>query len=103
MAIEIEILEAVITEKLLKNFEIIEELDKTEGLAIMESVKVAYCVMTMECMVGGIEKHERYFDALNSTQLLKNLPTSFSFQPCTVFCLEGQFNSSLATYILAHN
>ncbi|XP_038901324.1 uncharacterized protein LOC120088243 [Benincasa hispida] len=68
-SLESEILDAVLTEKLLVNFELIEQLDKAEGLAIMESMKGAYCAVAVECtvkylLVEGIHKHGRYFDAV---------------------------------------
>ncbi|XP_023512217.1 uncharacterized protein LOC111777011 isoform X1 [Cucurbita pepo subsp. pepo] len=68
-AIESEISEAVITEKLLEIFEMIEQLEKAEGLQIMESMKAAYCAVAVECtvkylLVEGVYKHGRYFDAV---------------------------------------
>uniref|UniRef100_A0A9I9E0M6 Telomeric repeat-binding factor 2-like n=1 Tax=Cucumis melo TaxID=3656 RepID=A0A9I9E0M6_CUCME len=68
-SIESEIFEAVVTEKLLESFEYIEQLDKAEGLAIMESMKAAYCAVAVECtvkflLVEGIQKDGRYFDAV---------------------------------------
>ncbi|XP_022986836.1 telomeric repeat-binding factor 2-like isoform X2 [Cucurbita maxima] len=68
-AIESEISEAVITDKLLEIFEMIEQLEKAEGLQIMESMKAAYCAVAVECtvkylLVEGVYKHGRYFDAV---------------------------------------
>ncbi|KGN46758.1 uncharacterized protein LOC101205896 isoform X2 [Cucumis sativus] len=69
-SIESEIFEAVATEKLLQTFECIEQLDKAEGLAIMESMKAAYCAVAVECtvkflLVEGIQKDGRYCDAVS--------------------------------------
>lgn len=65
-AIESQTLQAEITEKFLEIFEMIEQLDKTEGLAMMESMKAAYCAVAVECTVkylvgGGVQ---RYSDAV---------------------------------------
>lgn len=76
-AIESEISEAVVTDKLLEIFEMIEQLDKNEGVEIMESMKAAYCAVAVECTVkfllpectmyspvGDIDKHGRYSNAV---------------------------------------
>lgn len=69
-AIESERSEAVVTEKVLAIFEMIEQLDKTEGLAMMDSMKSAYCAVAVECTVKylaveGMKNNGKYFDTVS--------------------------------------
>ncbi|KAL5580530.1 hypothetical protein UlMin_012972 [Ulmus minor] len=67
--IEFEVSDASVTESILENLEMVEELDNIQGVPIMGSMKAAYRAVALECTVkflagGGERPKERYFEAL---------------------------------------
>ncbi|XP_062081603.1 uncharacterized protein LOC133788227 [Humulus lupulus] len=72
--IECEVSDALVTESILQNLELVEELDSRheEGAAIamVDSMKAAYCAVALECTVkflvsGGGKPGEKYLNALD--------------------------------------
>ncbi|RVW56506.1 hypothetical protein CK203_072492 [Vitis vinifera] len=59
---------ALVSETILELLEIIEELDYKEGVAVLDSMKNAYCAVAVECtvkfLVGSGGKEGKYFDAV---------------------------------------
>ncbi|KAJ9698885.1 hypothetical protein PVL29_007788 [Vitis rotundifolia] len=66
--IESEISDGSVSETILELLEIIEELDYKEGVAVLDSMKDAYCAVAVECtvkfLVGSGGKEGKYFDAV---------------------------------------
>ena len=66
--IESEISDGSVSETILELLEIIEELDYKEGVAVLDSMKNAYCAVAVECtvkfLVGSGGKEGKYFDAV---------------------------------------
>nr|XP_023913428.1 uncharacterized protein LOC112025000 isoform X2 [Quercus suber]POF09353.1 telomeric repeat-binding factor 1 [Quercus suber] len=63
-----EIADASVTETTLQTLELIEEMDRSEGVEIRDSLKAAYCAVAVECTVkyllGSPDKHGEYFEAV---------------------------------------
>ena len=63
-----EIVDASVTETTLQTLELIEEMDRSEGVEIRDSLKAAYCAVAVECTVkyllGSPDKHGEYFEAV---------------------------------------
>ncbi|GLU10787.1 hypothetical protein SLE2022_275710 [Rubroshorea leprosula] len=67
-SIEYEIEDASVSERILENLEIIDELDRSQGLSIMDSMKKAYCAVAVECTVkylaSSSNRNGKYFEAV---------------------------------------
>ncbi|GMY30699.1 telomeric repeat-binding factor 1 [Fagus crenata] len=65
-AIEDQISEASVTETILQLLELIEELDRKEGIEIEECFKSAYCAVAVECTVKYLvaNNHVKYMEAV---------------------------------------
>ena len=63
-----EIVDASVTETTLQTLELIEEMDRSEGVEIRDSLKAAYCAVAVECTVkyllGSPDRHGEYFEAV---------------------------------------
>ncbi|KAF8402494.1 hypothetical protein HHK36_010579 [Tetracentron sinense] len=63
-----EISNGSVSEKILELLEMIEELDYRAGIAVLESMKAAYCAVAVDCTVKlfreNSDKHGKYFDAV---------------------------------------
>ncbi|KAM3740064.1 hypothetical protein ACB098_08G071100 [Castanea mollissima] len=63
-----EIADASVSETTLQTLELIEEMDRSEGVEIRDSLKAAYCAVAVECTVkyllGSPDKHGEYFEAV---------------------------------------
>lgn len=69
-AIECEVADGYVNESVLEILEILEELDRSQGNAILDSMKAAYCMAAVECTVkflvsGGGKPGGKYLKALN--------------------------------------
>ncbi|KAF7817276.1 uncharacterized protein G2W53_031245 [Senna tora] len=54
-SIQSEVSSASITESILDTFEMIEELDRVDGIAITETMKQAYCAVAVECTIRYLD------------------------------------------------
>nr|XP_048323922.1 uncharacterized protein LOC107411598 isoform X2 [Ziziphus jujuba var. spinosa] len=65
-AIESEVSEASVSEKILENLEMLEELDQREGTDTLDSMKAAYCAVALECTAKYLSasKPGKYFEAV---------------------------------------
>jgi hypothetical protein len=63
-----EIMDASVTETTLQTLELIEEMERSDGVEIKDSLKVAYCAVAVECtvkyLVGSPDKHGNYYEAV---------------------------------------
>jgi len=63
-----EIAAASVSETTLQTLELIEEMDRSEGVEVRGSLKAAYCAVAVECTVkyllGSPDKHGEYFEAV---------------------------------------
>lgn len=69
-AIECEVADGSVTEGVLEILEILEELDRSQGNAILDSMRAAYCIAAFECTVkflvsSGGKPRGKYSKALN--------------------------------------
>ncbi|XP_040991921.1 uncharacterized protein LOC121238899 [Juglans microcarpa x Juglans regia] len=66
--IQADIADAWLTETTLDKLEMIEQLDRGDGVEISDSLKVAYCTVAVECAVkylaGSRDGHSKYFEAV---------------------------------------
>ncbi|KAG7949304.1 hypothetical protein I3843_13G055000 [Carya illinoinensis] len=66
--IQADIADASLTETTLDKLEMIEQLDRDDGVEIPGSLKVAYCTVAVECAVkylaGSHDGHSKYFEAV---------------------------------------
>lgn len=65
-AIESEVSEASVSETILENLEMIEELDQREGTDTIDSMKSAYCAVAVECTAKylSVSKPGKYLEAV---------------------------------------
>lgn len=69
-AIECEVADGYVNESVLEILEILEELDRSQGNAILDSMRAAYCIAAVECTVkflvsSGGKPGGKYLKALN--------------------------------------
>ncbi|GLT34038.1 hypothetical protein SLA2020_085840 [Shorea laevis] len=67
-SIEYEIEDAFVSERILECLEIVDEVDRLQGLSIMDSMKKAYCAVAVECTVkylaSGSNRNGKYLEAV---------------------------------------
>ncbi|XWS09725.1 hypothetical protein CRYUN_Cryun39dG0013900 [Craigia yunnanensis] len=64
-----EIVAGNVSEKILDHLEMIDRIDCSQGLGILDSMKEAYCAVALECtakyLLGSWNRYGKYLDAVN--------------------------------------